>query len=81
METVYLTLFLLLFPIFKNEKITHKNKIESTLNEIKTENSKLESLINSFSNSFISLKQELNKNNIINNNSNIKIEKKKIFHL
>ena len=61
MEKVYLKFFLLLFPIFKNEKITYKNKIDSTLKEIKTENSKLESLINSFSNSFISLKQELNK--------------------
>ena len=81
METVYLILFLILFPIFKNEKITHKKKIESTLNEIKTENSKLESLINSFSNSFISLTQELNNNNIINNieNSNFIKEKKPKF--
>ena len=55
METVYLILFLIIFPIIKNEKTLHQKKIELKLNEIKTENSKLESLINSFSNSFISL--------------------------
>ena len=67
METVYLIILLIaLFSIIHSEKNIKKKKIEETLNLIKTENSNIESLINTFNDSFSFLEKELFTQNIIN---------------